>query len=62
MRVAEEAVQDMSKDPPPLPENGPSPSEMMLHIALHEAGTYKLWLQFRGGTQLYVAEFTITAI
>jgi hypothetical protein len=53
---------DMSKEPPPMPENGPSPSEMMLHLALREAGTYKLWLQFRGGTQLYVAEFTITAI
>ena len=54
---------DMSAmDQPAMPENGPSPSEMMLHIALHEPGTYKLWLQFRGGTQLYVAEFTITAI
>jgi hypothetical protein len=32
----------------------------MLHLALHEPGSYKLWLQFRGGTQLYIAEFTIT--
>ena len=53
---------DMSKDPPPMPEAGPSPAEMMLHLALHEPGSYKLWLQFRGGTQLYVAEFTITAL
>ncbi len=52
---------DMSVEPPPLPENGPSPSAMMLHIALREPGVYRLWLQFRGGTQLYVAEFTITA-
>jgi hypothetical protein len=53
---------DMSVEPPPLPENGPSPADMMLHLALREAGTYKLWLQFRGEGQLYVAEFTITAI
>jgi hypothetical protein len=58
----DQMMMDMSKDPPPLPENGPSPSDMMLHIALREPGMYKLWLQFRGGTQLYVAEFTITAI
>jgi hypothetical protein len=55
-------MMDMNMNPPPMPENGPSPSEMMLHLALREAGTYKLWLQFRGGTQLYVAEFTITAV
>lgn len=55
-------MMDMSVDPPPLPESGPSPSEMMLHLALREPGSYKMWLQFRGGTQLYVAEFTITAI
>jgi len=55
-------MMDMSVDPPPLPESGPSPSEMMLHLALREPGTYKMWLQFRGGTQLYVAEFTINAI
>ena len=53
---------DMSVDPPPLPESGPSPSEMMLHLALREPGPYKMWLQFRGATQLYVAEFTINAI
>ncbi len=51
----------MNMDAPPMPENGPSPASMMLHLALHEPGVYKLWLQFRGGTQLYVAEFTITA-
>ena len=53
---------DMTKEPPPLPESGPSPSQMMLHIALREPGTYKLWLQFRGGSQLYIAAFTINAI
>ena len=53
---------DMSKEAPPMPENGPSPSTMMLHIALREGGSYKLWLQFRGGDKLYVAAFTITAV
>jgi methionine-rich copper-binding protein CopC len=42
-------MMDMSMNPPPTPENGPSPSEMMLHLALREPGAYKLWLQFRGG-------------
>jgi hypothetical protein len=55
-------MMDMSMNPPPMPENGPSPSEMMLHLALREPGLYKLWLQFRGGTQLYVAEFTVTVV
>ncbi len=49
-------------DPPPLPENGPSPSSLQLHLALREPGTYRMWLQFRGGAQLCVAEFTITVI
>ena len=53
---------DMSVEQPPMPENAVSPSEMMLHVGIREAGTYKLWLQFRGGTQLYVAEFTISAL
>jgi hypothetical protein len=45
-----------------MPDNAPSPGEMMLHIALREAGTYKLWLQFRGANnQLYIAEFTVLA-
>jgi hypothetical protein len=34
---------------------------MMLHVALSEPGTYKLWLQFMGGNQLIVAPFIITA-
>jgi hypothetical protein len=53
---------DMSVEPPPLPAEGPSPASMMLHLALREPGVYRLWLQFRGGSQLYVAEFTITAV
>jgi hypothetical protein len=53
---------DMSKPMPELPENASVSSDMMLHIALRESGTYKLWLQFRGANEeLYVAEFTIIA-
>ena len=47
-------------DPPPMPENGPSPSALQLHLALRQPGSYKMWLQFRGGSQLCIAEFTIT--
>jgi hypothetical protein len=47
---------DMSKPMPELPDNASVSGEMMLHIALREAGTYKLWLQFRGASdKLYVA-------
>jgi hypothetical protein len=44
-----------------MPPTAISPPNMMLHVALSEPGIYKLWLQFHGGTQLYVAEFVITA-
>jgi hypothetical protein len=46
---------------PAMPENGPSGPDMMLHVSVKEAGTYKMWLQFRGGDKLYVAEFAMTA-
>jgi len=53
---------DMTKPMPELPDNASVSSDMMLHIALWEAGTYKLWLQFRGaGDKIYIAEFTILA-
>jgi len=53
---------DMSKPMPELPDGAPVSSDMMLHLALWEPGTYKMWLQFRGaGDKLYVAEFTILA-
>lgn len=45
----------------PLPSNAISAPDMMLHVALTEPGTYKLWLQFRGGSQLYVAPFVVVA-
>lgn len=47
--------------PPPLPSSIISSPNMLLHVALREPGTYKLWLQFRGGTNLYVAPFVLTA-
>ena len=40
-----------------LPDSASSSPDMQLHMALHEPGTYKLWLQFRGGNRLYVATF-----
>jgi len=53
---------DMTKPMPELPDSASVSSDMMLHIALWEAGTYKLWLQFRGaGDKIYIAEFTILA-
>jgi hypothetical protein len=43
------------------PDNSISSPDMMLHISVKEPGTYKMWLQFRGGSQLYVAPFVLTA-
>jgi len=34
---------------------------MVLHVAVKEPGLYKMWLQFRGGKQLYVAPFVLRA-
>jgi hypothetical protein len=45
----------------PLPDSASSSPDMQLHVALREPGTYKLWLQFRGGNRLYVAAFVLTA-
>ena len=55
-------MMDMSKPMPDMPDNASVSSDMMLHIALREPGTYKLWLQFKGaGDKLYIAEFTVLA-
>jgi hypothetical protein len=60
--MAMDASMDMSKPMPDMPDNASSPSEMMLMVSIKEAGTYKLWLQFRGANdQLYVAQFTVLA-
>ncbi len=60
--MAMDGDMDMSKPIPELPDSASTSGEMMLHVAIQQAGTYKLWLQFRGaGNQLYVAEFTMSA-
>jgi hypothetical protein len=61
--MAMDASMDMSKPVPPMPDNASSPGEMMLMVNIKEAGTYKLWLQFKGpqDQKPYVAEFTMSA-
>jgi hypothetical protein len=60
--MAMDGEMDMSKPVATMAENGPCPSELMLHVSIKEAGTYKLWLQFRGAdNQLYIAEFMMLA-
>src|SRR6185312_9651412 len=44
-----------------LPDSASVPATMALHVAVKEPGLYKMWLQFRGGTQLYVAPFVLRA-
>lgn len=44
----------------PLPASGVLSPDMQLDVKLSEPGTYKLWLQFRGGNQVYVAPFVVT--
>ncbi|MBC5811556.1 MAG: hypothetical protein GIW95_12000 [Candidatus Eremiobacteraeota bacterium] len=44
-----------------LPDSAGLKSDMMLHVRVPKAGTYKLWLQFRGGSGLYVAPFILKA-
>lgn len=63
------APMDMSKMSPAdmrnmtmdLPDTASSPPDMMLYVSVKEPGTYKLWLQFRGGDQLYIAPFILPA-
>jgi hypothetical protein len=44
-----------------LPAGARSSPHMRLMVDLHERGRYRLWLQFLGGTELYVVPFTIEA-
>lgn len=46
---------------PDLADDSISSPSLMLHVSIKEPGTYKMWLQFRGGSQLYVAPFVLTA-
>jgi len=52
---------DMSKMTIDTPDSASSPPDMVLHVSVKEPGTYKLWLQFRGGNQLYIAPFVLVA-
>jgi hypothetical protein len=45
----------------PLPETMFSPAAMVLQLPRIRPGTYKLWLQFRGGSRLYAAPFVLRA-
>lgn len=38
------------------------PDAMMVHLTPPRRGRYKLWVQFRGGSQIYAAPFIINAI
>lgn len=40
---------------------GKAGPHLMMHVPPLPAGTYKLWLQFRGGGTLYTAPFTLVA-
>jgi hypothetical protein len=55
------AAMDMSKMTVDMPDTASSSPDMMLHVSVKEPGTYKLWLQFRGGSQLYIAPFVLVA-
>ena len=52
----------MSDAPKPLSDSEKSSPNMILHLRIREAGTYKLWLQFRGGNELYAAPFVVRAL
>jgi hypothetical protein len=51
----------MSMSATPMPDGAALPGDMLLHVAVHEPGRYKLWLQFRGGESLHVAQFVLLA-
>jgi hypothetical protein len=44
-----------------MKENAPVNPGMRLHVTAPHAGAYKLWFEFRGGSQVYVAPFVLTA-
>jgi hypothetical protein len=52
---------EMRKMSPDMPDSASSPPNMMLHVSVKEPGTYKMWLQFRGGDKLYIAPFVLKA-
>ncbi len=52
---------DMSVRTTDLPDSASVPATMVLRVGVKEAGLYKMWLQFRGGSQLYIAPFVLRA-
>ncbi len=52
---------DMSAMNMDLPDSASVPATMVLRVAVKEPGLYKMWLQFRGGSQLYIAPFVLRA-
>jgi hypothetical protein len=44
-----------------LPDSASVAPDMTLRVVAPAAGIYKLWLQFRGGSRLYVTPFILTA-
>ena len=61
MQMAGMTPSQMQKMMPDMPDSASSPPDMALYVSVKEQGIYKLWLQFRGGTQLYVAPFVLIA-
>jgi len=54
-------MSDMPSSPKSSPVTANASPDMLLHVRIREAGTYKLWLQFRGNDRLYAAPFVVTA-
>lgn len=59
--MAEAGATGDADAPESLPDAADSSPDMMLHVLVREAGTYKLWLQFRGNDGLYAAPFVVIA-
>ncbi len=55
------AMTGMSDEMRDLPANAKVSGRMTLLIPALRRGTYKMWLEFRGGSSLYAAPFTIVA-
>jgi hypothetical protein len=52
---------NMPAIPMDLPDSASVPGSLVLHVSVKEPGLYKMWLQFRGGSQLYIAPFVLRA-
>jgi len=45
----------------PVPANTIVPATMSVHLDLAKKETYKVWVEFQGGSKLYAAPFVVTA-